>query len=79
MTNREFVDSGKAELLKVIGIFLTLVTMIVAVTLFIADRPTRAEVKDQINATVNNRIERIEKKVDEMYNFLLNNKLKGQD
>ena len=75
---QQFVNSGKSEIIKIIGIFLTIITMIVGITLFVADRPTRAEVKSEIDSTVNTRMERLEKtvdmnaeKIDKIYNILI--------
>lgn len=61
---KKFIESGYAEVVKILGLFLTAGAMIVAITLFIADRPTRAEVREIIEKNVGVRIERLEKQAD---------------
>jgi hypothetical protein len=50
---KKLIESGYAEVLKILGLFLTGGSMIVAITLFIADRPSRAEVREIIEKNVN--------------------------
>lgn len=78
---KKFIESGYAEVAKILGIFLTAGTMIVAITLFIADRPTRAEVREIISKNVGDRIGRIEvqvdetsKKIDNIYQMMIEDK-----
>ena len=59
---KKFIENGYAEVIKILGIFLTASTMIVGITLFIADRPTRAEVKD----TIDSRLKPIENQINEI-------------
>ena len=75
---RKFIENGYAEVAKVIGLFLTAGAMIIAITLFVADRPTRAEVREIIDKNVGSRIERLEKqadanaeKIDKIYNVII--------
>ena len=57
---KQFVERGYAELVKAFGLILTAGGIIVAITLFIADRPTRAEV----NKTIDDRLKPLEKQLD---------------
>ena len=75
---KKIIENGYAEMIKIFGILLTLGGVIVGITLFVADRPTRAEVKEQIEVTINARIDRLEKladsnaeKIDKIYNILV--------
>jgi len=61
---KKFIERGYAEVAKIVGLFLTAGAMIIAITLFIADRPTRAEVREIIDKNVGQRIERLEKQAD---------------
>lgn len=56
---KKFVENGYAELVKIFSILLTAGGVIVAITLFIADRPTRAEV----NKTIDDRLKPIEQQL----------------
>jgi len=71
---KKFIENGYAEVIKILGIFLTASTMIVGITLFIADRPTRAEVKDTIDSRlkpIENQINEINKTTRDIYNVLV--------
>ena len=78
---KKFIENGYAEVVKILGIFLTAGSVIVAITLFIADRPTRAEVREIIEKNVGERIGRIEvqvdetsKKIDHIYQMMIEKK-----
>lgn len=56
---KKFIENGYAELVKIFSILLTAGGIIVAITLFVADRPTRAEV----NKTIDDRLKPLEKQL----------------
>ena len=75
---KKLIESGYAEVLKILGLFLTGGSMIVAITLFIADRPSRAEVREIIEKNVGDRIGQIEiqvtetnRKIDNIYRLMI--------
>ncbi len=61
---KQFIEKGYAEIVKAFGLMLTAGGIIVAITLFVADRPTRAEV----NKTIDDRLKPIEKQLQDMNN-----------
>lgn len=74
---KKFIENGYAEIVKALGLILTAGGIIVAITLFIADRPTRAEV----NKTIDERLKPLEKQIDaidkrtqEIYNLIISGK-----
>lgn len=71
---RQFIDKGYAEVVKILGIFLTAGTVIVAITLFVADRPTRAEVKQTIDdrlKPMEQQLKDLNVRTQDIYNILI--------
>ncbi|MGV8130496.1 MAG: hypothetical protein ACP5N7_00160 [Candidatus Pacearchaeota archaeon] len=71
---KKFIENGYAEVVKILGIFLTAGSMIVAITLFIADRPTRAEVKQTIDDRLNpmeQQLKDLNNRTQDIYNILI--------
>lgn len=71
---KKFIENGYAEVVKILGIFLTAGSIIVAITLFIADRPTRAEVKQTIDDRLNpmeQQLKDLNNRTQDIYNILI--------
>ena len=71
---KKFIENGYAEVVKILGIFLTAGSMIVAITLFIADRPTRAEVKQTIDdrlKPMEQQLKDLNNRTQDIYNILI--------
>jgi len=64
----------KTELIKSLTLLLTIIALIVGATVFVADRPSRTEVKEIINTTVSARLSRIEDQLTNINNYLLDHK-----
>lgn len=76
---KKFIENGYAEIVKALGLILTAGGIIVAITLFIADRPTRAEVNRAIDdrlKPIEAQLQELNKRTENIYNILLdlNNK-----
>ena len=56
----------KLKLIQTIGLIITALSFLIATTLYIADKPSRSEVKDMINEKVYNRFDRIESQLDQV-------------
>lgn len=71
---KKFIENGYAEVVKILGIFLTAGSIIVAITLFIADRPTRAEVKQTIDdrlKPMEQQLKDLNNRTQDIYNILI--------
>ena len=61
----------RTELVKSLTLLLTIIALIVGATVFVADRPSRTEVKEIINTTVSARLTRIENQLTNINDYLL--------
>jgi len=64
----------RTELIKSLTLLLTIIALIVGATVFVADRPSRTEVKEIINTTVSARLTRIEDQLTNINDYLLDSK-----
>ena len=67
----EKVINTKYELIKIIGIFLTLFTLIITATVFVAEKPSRAEVREIVKDSVERRLDNIEVQLRQINEHLL--------
>jgi len=65
----------RTELVKSLTLLLTIIALIVGATVFVADRPSRTEVKEIINTTVSARLTRIENQLTNINDYLLDHKM----
>jgi len=65
----------RTELIKSLTLLLTIIALIVGATVFVANRPSRTEVKEIINTTVSIRLTRIENQLTNINDYLLDHKM----
>ena len=70
----EKVINTKYELIKIIGIFLTLFTLIITATVFVAEKPSRTEVREIVKESLEKRLDNIEAQLRQINEHLLKSK-----